>query len=678
MRHLLLALPLLTACHTLPDDALRIHTTEDLSAPLGRFVEYLPWDDKGLEISADPASDATGGGLHVAVLVDRGCAECWELELVGDDYAVHAGDLLGAQYGLADLLEGLGFRFHHPFATHVPEALGAVDEALLGVLHEPEMKRRGLQLHTLHPIEALYDFYMPYTPGGQERAMRVMDWIVKNRGNHVQWISLDDLELSAAAHSAWVEHTAPLIAEAHERGLTVSTGVQLYGAASLQRGFDLLDNESTDEAQRERIRDKMSLILRDDLPWDMINLSFGEFVGDDPADFIAAATRAVEEMQALSPGIEVGGKVHVGADLVVEYEGEELIFYFLADQVPNLVPWVHTVMYYNLFDDPGGSYHHENYDAHRDYLIDLLEADRPVVYFPESAYWVAFDSPVPTYLPVYIYSRWRDQQGLRDATDKRLQDHVLFTSGWEWGYWQNDVATLRMNYEHPANWGDLLQHIFAPHDQGAALASALTSYSEDQYHHLIGERMGAYMAGVDSIMVLGYSQGIVSQPRRTSFAELANLDATARQALANADGPRLDALATDMRAGADAIEGLGLDTSDPFLAEVVDGVQITALRAEFVRAMYRAAFANLAGEDPAAFLAEADAAHAAAREVVDRRHDALWYPQPELLIGETDNPTLYQYGYLIRAEQLCFWERERAQYENVLGAGGATVPGCAL
>ena len=33
-----------------------------------------------------------------------------------------------------------------------------------------------------------------------------------------------------------------------------------------------------------------------------------------------------------------------------------------------------------------------------------------------------------------------------------LDEQVLFSSGWEWGYWQNDYVTLRQGYTRAARW----------------------------------------------------------------------------------------------------------------------------------------------------------------------------------------------------------------------------------
>ena len=49
-------------------------------------------------------------------------------------------------------------------------------------------------------------------------------------------------------------------------------------------------------------------------------------------------------------------------DQRVVYGSEEMIYYFLAQFAePEIVPWVHTVMLYNLFEDAGSAYHHEKF-----------------------------------------------------------------------------------------------------------------------------------------------------------------------------------------------------------------------------------------------------------------------------------------------------------------------------
>jgi hypothetical protein len=46
-----------------------------------------------------------------------------------------------------------------------------------------------------------------------------------------------------------------------------------------------------------------------------------------------------------------------------------LLYYFLIKFAnPAIVPWVHTTMFYNLYEDTGLAYLHTEFDEHRAYL----------------------------------------------------------------------------------------------------------------------------------------------------------------------------------------------------------------------------------------------------------------------------------------------------------------------
>ena len=116
------------------------------------------------------------------------------------------------------------------------------------------------------------------------------------------------------------------------------------------------------------------------------------------------------------------------------------------------------------------------------------------------------------------------------------------------------------------------------------------------------------------------------------------------------------------------------------LQEVRDGMSITRLRGAYVSAVYTAALQHLDGADPTDRIAEAEALLSKAHSVVRRRHDNFHDPMGAQWIDASwDNPTIYQFGYLFRADKLCFWERERAKLTNlVAGATVESVPGCSL
>src|SRR5205823_1698469 len=122
------------------------------------------------------------GSDGVVVTIDLDCGDCYQVEVLDSRRArVHGGRLLGVQYGLAQLLEDAGFRFLHPRRTHQPAEL-KLPAPRSGNILVPEKTLRGLHLHTLHPIEAYFDFWE-----NGDGYQRVIDWLVKNRGNYLQW-----------------------------------------------------------------------------------------------------------------------------------------------------------------------------------------------------------------------------------------------------------------------------------------------------------------------------------------------------------------------------------------------------------------------------------------------------------------------------------------------------------
>jgi hypothetical protein len=360
------------------------------------------------------------------------------------------------------------------------------------------------------------------------------------------------------------------------------------------------------------------------------------------------------------------------------YEGEDLIYYQLIRYAdPRIVPYIHTVMYYNLYDDAGGAYHHEDFSEHRDYLYDELAAGEPVAYFPESAYWCAFDNTVPAYLPVYVYSRWRDMDRIRAEAPAPLDQHVLFSSGWEWGYWQNDVATLRMGWETPTDWRDLYAEMFAPWEQ-PEIATALSDLAEAQHAALIEQRLAPWMAGRDVLMESGRRLGILSQPDRPSWSEVAAMSADERAAL------RTNVLAP-LAAHADATQGIldrfdDLPGDDRWLAEIRDGVEVDVLRARFMVAMLTSVLAHADGDASSAMESfnQAVMFKDAAQGVVHRRADGFHDPDPSRLVERAQNPTIYDFGYLHMSDTLCFWERDRVQVGRIVAGESGTDPGCAL
>ncbi|MFO0714059.1 MAG: hypothetical protein U0353_29650 [Sandaracinus sp.] len=669
-----------------PPVAMPIFVTADARAPIDAFVSFLPASlDAGTRTADDPIAamtSATEGSRRIALVVEPSrCEGCFRLEHTDAGFVVRGDAPLGIQYGLAALLEGMGVRFLHPQRTFVPATLAEPEPSLFDHDEEPAIAQRGLHLHILHPIESYYDLWEPSEDNLHE-AERTLHWLVANRANYVTWTALDDLQGRVEARrEALRAHQRAILDHAHLRGLRVGLGIQIFGLSNLQKAFDLVD-AGDDPATSI----PTNLAYLEGLPYDAIQLSFGEFFSADPDAFVHAIELAYDGVHAMLPDAEVTGTVHVGnfEDTRVTYMGQEMLYYFLVQYADRPVrPWVHTVMYYGLWGDAGGSYNHESFDEHRAFLLDRLRMGREVGYHPETAYWVAFDVNVPTYLPLYIRARWDDLDHLRDAAEAGgfggLEDHVVFSSGWEWGYWQNDWAVMRMSWRTPDGYEALAHDMLAPLPDGPAAADAIVALTELQQDALIDHRLAAYLAGQDATFQLGYDRGFWSQPRRPSMAELRAMSPEERATFQLEVVDRLATLASDTRAVLDEVEALGAVDAEPFLSELRDGIAIDVARTEHAHALWQAAVHASAGEDASADEAALDAAIEAARGIVARRHAALFDPDPDEILAERlRNALRYGYGYLREANDLCFWERERIEYRREFHGDTTDVPGCVL
>lgn len=623
----------------------------------------------GEEVALTPYSGLSMGSdapVTVRVVDDPGIdPESFELLGHPPHVEVHAHDVLGAQYGVADALEDMGFRFRHPFDTYTPQAPYPIEYDWLYV-HKPQIRVRGLHIHTLHPIEGYFALWEP-SAGSTNDAHRIIDWLIKNRGNYIQWAALDDIIKDPDRHVAWKDFTRELIDYAHARGVRVGIDFELFGQSNLQDAFDLSDDQTGTVPIADEIAGRLPLITQD-LPFDVYDLSFGEFFNADPQKLIDAINEVARQLRVDAPGAEMHALVHVGAKQIVSYMGQDILYYFLVKYAdPTVIPDIHTVMYYDLFEDAGGAYQSTDFSAHRLYLEDRMCQNQKAAYHPEDAYWVAFDDSVPMFDPIYIHSRLLDLQMLAQAPCGKLDEHLIFSSGWEWGYWLNDVMSLRASFGDGADLG----WIYKP-DLGPDAAKIVDDLASAQHDGLMRDHLAGYMAGRDAVIDAGRVVGIISQPDRITFDQLTP----------DMVGSFTDTVMTPLTAHADAMDGLAkrlakLSLPDTRWArEIRDGLTIDRLRARFVLATYGAVLAHIGTGDASKPLAQAKALLEQAKAVVAARHADLHDTHGRRIVDKTTNRTSYQFGYLHMADTLCYWRRELTQVENILGTSTDTPSSC--
>jgi hypothetical protein len=605
----------------------------------------------------DEPSKCTEEGINI-IVEEADCDECYQLIERDGNFVVKGGFPLGIIYGLTHMLEIAGFGFPHPFYHVSPENVDikSVREKIAeidGNLFKPEIPQRGIHLHTLHPVEGLFSFWMG-SPEGLKEAFKIVRWVAMQRGNFIKWVSLNDI-YNDAKYEKWKEHTSRILNYIHKLGMKAGIGVELFASSNFQRAY--LANKGED----------IEKILA--LPFDSIDLSFGEFIGNEPSTFIEKVNNVYEEIKGINKDIEVSATIHVGnfENLFVEYNGERLLYYFLVKYCnENIIPLVHTVMFYNLFDDAGGAYNHDDFSMHRDFLFEMLEKKRKAGYFPETAYWIAFDNSVPLYLPIYILSRWIDLKGIREKGN--LYSHIIFSSGWEWGYWLNDYSSLRFSYSLPVTWTEPLNELFNPSER-----EIIKRLTEMEYEYLIKKRLTPYLSGEDFYVYLGCTTKLFfSQPCRIPFKELILMGSEEKEKFLQDVLIPLENMENEM----DSLLEIFKSSSYPISAELNDGVEITCLRIKFIKNLYMAVLMYSENKDFSENFENALKALEKAKEVVKRRSEKFFYPRPAILINPIPNPTIYPFGYLKQAHSLCLWERDLDYAKISLGMDTDFIPSC--
>jgi hypothetical protein len=665
-------------------DTNKIEVTAAIYAPwtaaLGELVALTPEHDLSLSLvpTVHPPTADAHDAFQIAVVDDAAMPlEGYRIDPVTGterSFVVHAHDVLGAQYGVADALEHLGLRFRHPFDTYTPASpeVGELATSPLAVIHQPQVRVRGFQVHTLHPIESYFATLEP-SPGGFDDFRRIVDWVVKNRGNYLQWCPLGNI-YDATDYATWQAYTRQLVAYAHARGVRVGLNIELFGAQNMQNAFDLIDDATAPIGPQ--IAARVNLLV-DLLPFDVYDISFGEFAGQDPQTFITTLDAAATAFQTAAPAAEVHAVIHVGGNLLVQYMGQTMIYYFLVQfATAPIIADVHTVMYFDLFEPADGAYQMTDFSPHRQYLLDHMCANERASYFPEDAYWITFDDSVPLFLPLYVRSRWYDLQQLAAAAPppcSPLDEHLVFSSGWEWSYWLHDTTSLRASYELPASPLAMIGDELAP-DLGSDAAQIVSDLADAQHDALIGQSLDAYVAGRDALDDAGSAIGEISQPSRTSFSDLAAGSAADRATFASTVLADLDAHAQAIDALVTRANALALPDSR-WASELRDGLAVDDARVHFVAATYHAVLDQLAGNAAASATdrAAANTALASGLAAVHHRDADLHDTHGSRLYSLGANSTIYPYGYLYMAHTLCYWYRELDQLAVVLD-GSTTQP----
>ena len=640
------------------------------------------------------------------------------------DVALSSRTRLGRQYAVYELLRRVGARYYHPEDDYLPvipmDSLRSRLETptILGAgpIFAPAFVHRSYTFHGPHPLEHLESFSDSRHPVTE--AKNVNDWIIKNRG---------DLMRGAGRGIAPTENRDERVTQLEalrtRRGLRRTVGITLHNQ---QQGASAdLDPTSPiplEEQARSLVTERLNAVK--DAYGFGIHFGPTELTTTPDRETVALINAAGQKALELRPELIVEVNVHTTGTQPVDHYDDlgcpsgtndrgVADYYDLAFHTDErFAARVHTVMFHPL-EGPAGVYNQPSF-AHKLCLMTKASAaGRPLIFFPESAYWLSWDNAIPVYLPLYLHSRWRDIQLIRPLLlDKggTVRDHRLFNSGHEWGYWQADYAVGLLHWEPDLTLRQVVGELadpfcpvenFNPDNPEPITCQARTTFievllevMEDQRQVFLeapdsrGKPGGLYtmFAGEDPADELGAASGLEFRPVRVPFRAVLDMSASTLANFVQTDLARLETQANAYEAWRDRLLAVRPEVPEAglrFFDETVDGLAINAVRARHTLALYRVAVAlrdhPADSTDVTAPLDEAQAHLAEAETIIARREAAYRYPAAQTHGGgvtpDTAKPngTTYPYRVHTKTHLLSYWTNRQAQVEDLV-LGRSTDP----
>ncbi|AJE03129.1 hypothetical protein [Geobacter pickeringii] len=573
-----------------------------------------------------------------------------------------------ALYGL--LQERLGFRFYHPARTIVPHHRHWPLPDRFTWEAAPRFATRGFHLHTLHPIELTEQLHDPTRPGALADVQGYIDWLARNGQNTMQFYLLRDVD-----RRRWPPHARAIVEYAHRRGVAV--GVEFSLCMLQQQAFQLFKPLRPVPYRRQVDR---TLAWLFQVPWDFVSveLAMGEYLPDLGGVLTGLKGYLVQEITGRyrTRVMEVTHVIRSREERADESAG--------ATPPPtepekkNCGVLIHTVMCYSATEPKAPVYGNVN----QRFMMERARREslrRETWYWPESAYWVAFDNSVPLFLLPYLEARWSDMESMEKAG---VPGHLTFTSGWEWGYWLTDWSIARWSWRFRANGSPVPTTPLSVLGDLAPTPRLRTLWQEAlqvQTRYLKEHELLRYLAALAPFSELPPPFNEPFQPEPPFRYGWLISGASDREADAVLKGPvaLLEEYASVVEDLVTRIEremarererNEGGEEERGLCGELVRGMRVTALRARHRALTIRGLVAQRAAPhwwQPAGSAAKECLARAAAlREegltLVREQEAGYRYPLP-LIARRRPDHTAYDFGYLYPASDLFFWRREEEQ-----------------
>jgi hypothetical protein len=571
----------------------------------------------------------------------------------------------GVACGLYGLLQGkMGFRFHHPRESVIPEYRRWPLPEQFTFSGRPRFEKSGFHLHTMHPIELAEQILNPDYPNAFEDVAQYIDWLARNGQNTMQFVLLRGID-----RGRWPRHAARIAEYAHRRG--VMCGVQISLSMLQQQAFQSITLLRPYPGYRQQVDDTLAWLFQS--PWDFVSLE------PTMGEHLPFLNRLIPDVQS-----------HLEQQVAERYHalllfGTHVIGGAEVSREPQLAGsgiLVHSVMCYSVSETTAPVYGNRN----QCFMLQTAQKEqlrRETWYWPESSYWVGFDTPIPLLLLPYLDAR---RQDIETMAKLGVNGHLTFTSGWEWGYWLIDWSIARWTWEYRDSKSVRQSNSLTPLVEilpDSRLQPMLKEALRLQNHYLKERDLMRYMAAATPFSELPYPFDKPFQPAPEFHYSRLLRSATPQEANQHLGRPINDLEKYALSMGAlsqrmavmlasdDKVGGSTALIRRTLARELTRALAVSALRASHRAMTLRALSAKVSERTDdsahvkatsATWLAKARLVRYKALELVKQQESGYRYPL-SLVARQHDGMTAYPFGYLYPASRLFFWEREEKQVE---------------
>ena len=572
----------------------------------------------------------------------------------------------GVAAGLYGLLqEKLGFSFYHPRESIIPPLNNWPLPERFSFAGTPRFEKRGFHLHTQHPTELTEQLHNPLHPNAFEDVKSYIDWLARNGQNSFQFFLLREVD-----RKLWPAHARRIVEYAHRRG--IRCGIEISLSMIQQQAFQAITLLRPFPSYQKQVDGTLAWLFQ--APWDYLSLdvTLGEHL-----PFLDRLLPDVQMHIEQQVEKRYGARLMYATHVISSNSGMKV----RRPKLPGSGIMIHTVMCYSASEAKAPVYGNQNQRFMLEAAIDESKR-RETWYWPESSYWVGFDSSVPLLLLPYLDARWSD---IGTMAGVGVSGHLTFTSGWEWGYWLIDWSIARWSWQLKDNDNvrstsplSRLAELCGDRELRRLMEQALTL----QNTYLKDKELLRFMSALTPFSELPHPFDKPFQPEpEFRYGWLLNEASPAEASLAlTRPIANLEKYALQMDGVVNLLESriahlrgammIG-ETQLRLLAELERGLRATSLRASHRALTLRALLAKR-GEHAGKLdhsrvseplLKKAQLVRQQAQDLVKRQESIYRYPVNQVARRRI-SMTAYPFGYLYPASNLFFWEREEEQVRH--------------